>query len=107
LYAKPPPAPPPLDRETLRQRELVARVATLELLVADLLHLARQVDARAVDELAAQAAQDLLAQEAHPMPCDAEDQRFRLRQVMANRARNLASRRFSSRLAVQRCEPSD
>ncbi len=95
------------DRESLRQRELVARVATLELLVADLLHLARQSDPRSVEALAQQAARDLQLQEARAMPCEAEDQRQRLRQVMASRARNLATRRFSSLLSVQRCEPTD
>jgi hypothetical protein len=96
-----------LDRETLKQRELVSRVATLELLVADLIHLARQYDPQAVDLLATEAVLDLQAQESRSMPCDAESQRFRLRQVMNARARNLATRRFSSRLSVQRHAATD
>ena len=96
-----------LDRGALMQRELVTRVAALELLVADLIHLARQCDPKSVDLLAGEAVLDLEAQEAHTMPCDAESQRFRLRQVLSTRARNLAARRFSSRLSVQRCAPTD
>jgi hypothetical protein len=90
-----------------RQRELVTRVATLELLVADLLHLVRQLSPDAVEQLAAEAVRDRDAQMARSMPGDAETQRFRLRQVLDGRARTLASRRFSARLSDQRHEPTD
>ena len=96
-----------IEADKFKQRELVVRVATLELLVADLIHLARQYDSEAVDRLAAEAARDLDSQGARAMPCDVENQRFRLRQVLDNRARNLAHRRFSARLAVQRHSPTD
>lgn len=96
-----------VDPAKLKQRELVVRVATLELLVADLLHLIRQVAPEAVEELAREAAHDLENQVAHDMPSDAEHQRFRLQQVLSGRARNLAKRRFSQRLSTQRFAPTD
>jgi hypothetical protein len=73
----------------------------------DLIHLVRQVAPEAVDCLAAEAARDVELQTARAMPCNAESQRFRLRQVLDSRARNLAKRRFSSRLSVQRHAPTD
>jgi hypothetical protein len=96
-----------IEREKMTQRELVMRVATLELLVADLIHLVRQCAPDAVKELAAEAARDIDIQTARAMPCDAEDQRFRLHRVLDSRARNLASQRFSSRLAVQQHAATD
>ena len=96
-----------IERENLTQRELVIRVATLELLVADLIHIVRQCALDAVNELAAEAARDVDIQTARTMPCDAENQRFRLRKVLDSRARNLASQRFSPRLALQRHAATD
>ncbi|HXQ16571.1 MAG TPA: hypothetical protein VN814_18295 [Caulobacteraceae bacterium] len=96
-----------IERESLSQRELVMRVATLELLVADLIHLVRQCAPEAMRELAEEAARDVDVQTARDMPCDAETQRFRLRKVLDSRARNLAKTRFSSRLGVQRHAPTD
>jgi hypothetical protein len=96
-----------IERGNLTQRELVMRVATLELLVADLIHLVRQSAPGAVQELAEEAARDVDVQSARAMPCDAENQRFRLRKVLDSRARNLASRRFSSRFTEQRYAPTD
>jgi hypothetical protein len=96
-----------VEHEKMTQRELVMRVATLELLVADLIHLVRQCAPDAVTQLAAEAARDVDVQTARAMPCDAENQRFRLRKVLDSRARNLASQRFSSRLAFQRHAPTD
>jgi hypothetical protein len=95
------------DRERLKQRELAARVMTLELLVADLIHLLRQQDQAAVDVLAAEAARDVENEINHLLPGTLEDQRFRLKQVLESRARNLACRRFSSRLSAQRFAPTD
>jgi hypothetical protein len=96
-----------VDREKLKRRELVVRVATLELLVADLLHVVRQVAPDAVEALAAEAAIDRDVQMARTMPDDAEDQRFRLHQVLEERERRLRHRRFSDRLRRPRCEPTD
>jgi hypothetical protein len=96
-----------VDPAKLKQRELVVRVATLELLVADLLHLVRQVAPEAVDELAREAAGDLDGQIGHDMPSGAENQRFQLQQVLSGRARNLARKRFSQRLSTQRFAPTD
>ncbi len=95
------------DPDKFKQRELVVRVAALELLVADVIHLLRQIDPAAVDALAAEAARDLQNQIGHDMVGGAESQRFRLQQVLDRRARNLAQRRFSQRLAVQRFAPTD
>jgi hypothetical protein len=94
-------------REKLNARELVVRVATLELLVADLIHLLRQVAPNEVDILAKEAVIDRDAQIARFMPADAENQRFRLHQVFEERARALARKRFSSTLSQRRFEPTD
>jgi hypothetical protein len=96
-----------VSSESLKKRELVVRVATLELLVADLIHLVRQVSPQDVDILAREAAIDLDTQTARSMPADAEGQRFRLRQVLDSRARQLGQRRFSSRLSAARHAPTD
>ncbi len=95
------------DQEAFARRELVVRVATLELLVADLVHIVRQCAPAALDELAAEAVRDVDLQNSREMPCGAETQRFRLRQVLDSRARSLARRRFSSRLAVHHCAATD
>jgi hypothetical protein len=96
-----------VDRESLRQRELVVRVATLELLVADLLHVLRQVAPEIVDDLAGEAVTDRDGQMCRNMPDGAEHQRFRLHQVLDERARRLNHKRFSARLRRQRCEATD
>jgi hypothetical protein len=71
------------------RRELVARVATLELLVADLIELLWRVDPAAMDELSRTAAQDLDIQHSHFMPAGAENQRERLFAVLRNRQAKL------------------
>jgi len=96
-----------VDREKLKQRELSQRVTTLELLVADLIHLVRQLDPEAVEVLAAEAARDAEHQTHHAMPEALEHQRYRLQQVLESRARNLGRRRFSSRLAAQKFSSTD
>jgi hypothetical protein len=96
-----------VDRERLKQRELAQRVTTLELLVADLIHLVRQLAPEAVDALAAEAARDAVNQTHHAMPEALEHQRYRLQQVLESRARNLRRRRFSSRLSAQRFPSTD
>jgi hypothetical protein len=96
-----------IEREKLKQRELSVRVTTLELLVADLIHLLRQLAPEAVDVLAAEAAHDLEVQTHHLMPDKLEHQRYRLQQVLDARARNLSRKRFSSRLSAQRFSSTD
>lgn len=86
----------PVDPEQLKRRELVVRVATLELLVSDLIHLLRQVAPDKVDALVAEAVRDEEAQAARTMPAGAENQRFRLHQVFDERRRRLQHRRFGS-----------
>jgi len=81
------------EASNLSQRELVVRVATLELLVADLIHLLRTVDPDAVDHLVREATRDRDVNDARAMPSDAEHQRFRLHQVFAERVRALSRRR--------------
>ncbi|MFI4933149.1 MAG: hypothetical protein ACHP7N_00865 [Caulobacterales bacterium] len=95
------------DPAKFKQRELVVRVATLELLVADLIHLVRQLAPEAVEAVAAEAAHDLENQIGHGMPDGLEHQRFRLQQVLDSRARNLGRKRFSSRFATQRFSSTD
>ena len=69
-------------------RELVTRVATLELLVADLIDLLWRVDPQAMDRLAGEAAQDLQLQNSRVI-AGAEQQRERLFTVLQNRRRKL------------------
>ena len=96
-----------VDREKLTQKELVVRVATLELLVSDLLHVIRRLAPDAVDELAREAAVDRDKQMGRDMADGAEHQRFRLHQVLDERARRLKHKRFSAALSRQRCEATD
>ncbi len=65
-----------VDREKLRSRELVVRVATLELLVGDLIHLLRQVAPHAVEAVALEAVIDRDGQMSRTMPDDSESQSF-------------------------------
>ncbi|MFI4976771.1 MAG: hypothetical protein ACHP84_19740 [Caulobacterales bacterium] len=96
-----------VDSNKLRKRELVVRVAVLELLVADLIHLLRQVAPAVVDELAAEAVTDRDGQFSHAMPAGLEHQRLRLHDVLEERARSLNHKRFSRRLSVQRFPSTD
>jgi hypothetical protein len=96
-----------VDRDTLKQRELVVRVATLELLVADLLHALRQVAPGAIDALAAEAVLDRDGQMCRDMPDGSEHQRFRLHLVLDERARRLKHKRFSAKLRQQQFEATD
>lgn len=73
--------------------DLVARVATLELLVADLVDLLWQVDPKAMERLARDADQDLEIQHNRtPLPAG-EKQRMRLFAVLQDRRRKLRNRR--------------
>lgn len=73
--------------------DLVARVATLELLVADLVDLLWQVDPKAMERLARDAEHDLEIQNNRtPLPAG-EKQRMRLYAVLQDRRRKLQHRR--------------
>ncbi|THD79268.1 MAG: hypothetical protein E7812_09335 [Phenylobacterium sp.] len=73
--------------------DLVARVATLELLIADLIDLLWAVDPQAMERLARDANQDLAIQHNRtPLPAG-EHQRMRLMAVLQDRSRKLAHRR--------------
>ncbi|MCR5879110.1 hypothetical protein [Phenylobacterium sp. J367] len=78
------------------RRDLVARVATLELLVSDLIDLLWKVDAEGMERLAAEAAQDLEIQNSRVLGA-AEHQRERLFTVLAERKRKLKHRRRGAR----------
>lgn len=75
--------------------DLVARVATLELLVSDLIDLLWRVDPAAMERLAREADQDLRIQDSRiPLPAG-EHQRMRLFNVLQDRRRKLQHRRSS------------
>jgi hypothetical protein len=76
------------------RRDLVARVATLELLVSDLIDLLWQVDPKAMEALAGDAARDLEIQNTRVLAA-AEHQRERLFTVLSDRRRKLQHRRKS------------
>lgn len=81
------------DEIRTSKHDLVARVATLELLVADLVELLWQVDPRAMQRLAADADKDLQIQHNRiPLPAG-ETQRMRLFNVLQDRRRRLTHRR--------------
>ena len=73
--------------------DLVARVATLELLVADLVDLLWTLDPKAMERLALDAKRDLAIQHNRtPLPAG-ESQRMRLMAVLQDRCRKLQHRR--------------
>lgn len=75
------------------KHDLIARVATLELLVSDLVELLWQVNPGAMDRLAHDADHDLMIQHNRtPLPA-AENQRARLYSVLQDRKRRLQHRR--------------
>jgi hypothetical protein len=74
------------------RRDLVARVATLELLVSDLIDLLWRVDPSAMDALAGEAGRDLEIQNSRVFGA-AEHQRERLFTVLSERRRKLQHRR--------------
>lgn len=71
------------------RRDLVARVATLELLVADLIDLLWRVDPKAMEKLAEDAGQDLEIQHTRVALTAGEHQRERLYSVLKDRQRML------------------
>jgi hypothetical protein len=74
------------------RRDLVARVATLELLVSDLIDLLWRIDPQAMERLAGDAARDLEIQNSRVLAA-AEHQRERLFTVLQDRKRKLQHRR--------------
>lgn len=74
------------------RRDLVARVATLELLVSDLIDLLWKVDPAGMERLALDAARDLEIQNTRILAA-AENQRERLFTVLQERKRKLSHRR--------------
>jgi len=75
------------------KHDLIARVATLELLVSDLVELLWQVNPAAMDRLAHDADHDLMIQHNRtPLPAG-EHQRARLYTVLQDRKRRLQHRR--------------
>ncbi len=73
------------------QRDLIARVATLELLVSDLIDVLWRLDPKAMDQLANEADRDLMLQNSRVM-AGAEHQRERLFSVLQDRRRKLQHR---------------
>lgn len=87
--------------------ELIVRVATLELLVSDLIHIVRQIAPERLNEIECEARHDAVTQSSHDMPLGLEHQRFRLHQVLDGRARVLARKRFASILSRNRFAETD
>ena len=75
------------------RRDLVARVATLELVVADLIEVLWRLDPAAMERLAQDAGRDLETHDSRAAPGGAEHQRDRLRGVLQDRRRRLEHRR--------------
>lgn len=86
------PQKPPEDIRSSR-RDLVSRVATLELLVADLTDLLWRVDPQAMAQLAKAAEQDLEIHNSRTLLPGGEQQRERLYTVLKDRQRLLKPRR--------------
>jgi hypothetical protein len=74
------------------KRDLVARVATLELLVSDLVHILWRLDPNAMDRLAGEAAHDLDIHHHRVALAAGEHQRERLYTVLDTRRRMLRRR---------------
>ena len=77
------------------RRDLIARVATLELLIADLIDLLWQLDPDGMAELSRIASRDLDIQTTHKI-AGAEHQRERLHNVLQERQRKLRPRRATA-----------
>ena len=71
------------------RRELVARVATLEMLVADLIHVLWRVDPTGMDEMAEEASADIDIQQKRPPFSLGEPQRELIYSVLESRRRML------------------
>lgn len=75
------------------KRDLIARVATLELLVADLIHELWRLDPDGMERLAADAAHDSELQHTRLIDAVPEHQRDRLHAVLESRRRTLGRRK--------------
>lgn len=82
-----------MNEELHSRRDLVARVATLELLVADLVEILWRVDPKAMEQLSRDAGHDLEIQNSRAAIPAGEHQRERLYTVLNNRKRILTRRR--------------
>jgi hypothetical protein len=80
------------DEVSIGKRDLVARVATLELLVADLIGILWRLDPAAMDKLAAEAIHDLQIQHTRIALPVGDHQRERLYSVLEKRRRMLKRR---------------
>ena len=81
------------DEVSTSKRDLVARVATLELLVADLVHVLWQVSPGAMNRLALEASRDLEIGETKVTLPVGEHQRDRLYTVLKTRQRLLKQKK--------------
>jgi hypothetical protein len=77
------------DEISAGKRDLIARVATLELVVADLIHELWRLDASGMEKLADEAAHDLEIQHSRISLPVGEHQRERLYTVLETRRRML------------------
>lgn len=77
------------DEVSTTQRDLVARVATLELMVADLIHILWAVDPKGMEKLSSEASHDLEIQHNRIALPAGEHQRARLYTVLETRRRML------------------
>jgi len=75
------------------RRDLIARVATLELLVADLIHALWRLDPDGMERLAGDAAHDAELQHTRLIQSVPEHQRDRLHTVLESRRRTLGRRK--------------
>jgi hypothetical protein len=82
-----------MSDDTASRRDLIARIATLELLVSDLIALLWRADPAAMETLASEAARDLEIQHTRTALPAAEHQRDRLFGVLQERRRKLQHRR--------------
>ena len=85
------------------KRDLIARVATLELLVSDLIGILQVIDPEAMALLAQIAARDAEIQNTHTIAV-AEHQRERLYTVLQDRRRKLQPRRSGVGFGLRREE---
>ena len=76
------------------RRDLISRVATLELLVSDLIGILQAVDPKAMQQLAHDAGRDVEIQNSRTLAV-AEHQRDRLRTVLTDRQRKLQPKRVA------------
>ncbi len=87
------------------KRDLIARVATLELLVSDLIGILQVIDPQAMALLAQIAARDAEIQNTHTLAV-AEHQRERLYGVLQDRRRKLQPKRTGA-MGLRRAEIID